>query len=266
QGRGRVRPGEWDARNSPTDWRTIRAGRRWARRRRVRGIRAARSPPGRGNFQAHPACSPQHFPREQGEGLFDTFAGLGAGTQKAPVFLRELRLKGGIDFPVLREIAFVDDKNEGDGADFFADTLFEAEGLVDGGLAGAVGNQQVPVGSTQVGPAHFLVIVLTVNIPKHQGEVGAVYLHVFLVDLNADGGLVDVRVDAFNEAANEAGLPYSKATEHADFFLEHGPGSVSNRCYAKVYAAIVLPVGLGVFLAEGLGGTHAPWRKRALRN
>src|SRR5215470_5084468 len=181
----------------------------------LRDAREARSPSPPGNFRGRRAYSSQHFPREQSEGFFDAFAGLGAGTQDAPALVRDLRLKGRIHFPILQEITLIKHKDKWDDAGFVPHSLFEVKCLVDSGLARSVSNQQVPGSATQVRPAHFLIIVFAINVPKDQGKVGAVHLHIFFVDLYADGGLVDVRIDALDEAPHETGLPYREGAEHA---------------------------------------------------
>src|SRR5262249_33799252 len=140
---------------------------------------------------------------------------------------------------------FIEDKDKWDNADFFLYPLFKTEGFVEGGLARAVGDEEVAGRAAQIGPAHLLVIVLAVDVPEDQREVGSVHLHFFLVDLDADGGLVDVRVDALDESPDETRLPHSEGPEHADFFLEHGPELVGNGSYANIHTAIVLPVGFG---------------------
>jgi len=132
-----------------------------------------------------------------------------------------LRFKGVIHFPILKQVAFVDDKNERDFTRFFAGTLLKFAGFFERGPSRAVGHQQVTRCTAQIAPTHFLVVVFAINVPKNQGNLAAVNLDIFLFDFHAHGGLVDIRVDAFDKAPDKTGLANGEGTEHADFLLEH---------------------------------------------
>ena len=43
-----------------------------------------------------------------------------------------------------------------------------------------------------------------------------------LVDFDADGGVIGLRINAFDETADETGFADGEGTEHADFLLNHG--------------------------------------------
>lgn len=74
----------------------------------------------------------------------------------------------------------------------------------------------------QVGPTHFLEFIFAVEVPKKQAYVGIVMANDLLVDFDADSGEVGLRIEAFDEAANETGFADGEGPEHADFLLNHG--------------------------------------------
>ena len=69
---------------------------------------------------------------------------------------------------------------------------------------------------------HFLKFIFAVQIPQNQIDQLVFHLHLFLVNFDADSGVVFVGKDAAHEARHQTGFAYRERTEHADFFLDHG--------------------------------------------
>ncbi len=76
--------------------------------------------------------------------------------------------------------------------------------------------------ATEIHHLDFLVVIFAVNVPKSEFDRGAVNRHGFLVNLDANRGVIFVEEDSFNETADEAGLADGEGTEHADFLRDHG--------------------------------------------
>ena len=76
----------------------------------------------------------------------------------------------GSEFPILDEIGFIDDKNEGDFTDFFANALFELEGFFESIAASSVGDEKI-ASSRRAGRSNaFSGIHLHRRDPKEPGR------------------------------------------------------------------------------------------------
>jgi hypothetical protein len=86
--------------------------------------------------------------------------------------------------------------------------------------------EQITGHAAQVVHAHLLVNVFAVDVPEHERDFLTAGLDDFLIDLHADGGVVFLVENAFNETADETGFPDRERSQHADFFLKHASRSL----------------------------------------
>ena len=63
--------------------------------------------------------------------------------------------------------------------------------------------------------------ILAKDIPENQLHLLPGFAYGFLINLHADGSLITLGINAFDEAADQARLADRKRAEHADFLFEH---------------------------------------------
>src|SRR5580700_1061426 len=136
--------------------------------------------------------------RELRKCLFDALACLGARTQNGPTFCGETRLHLRIELPVIDQIAFIHHEDKWNGSDFGAGAFFEFHGPVYGGAARAIRDEQIAGSPLKIGPANFLEIIISIEIPQDQIDLLTVDLNRLFVNLYADGSVVGLRKNALD--------------------------------------------------------------------
>jgi hypothetical protein len=135
-----------------------------------------------------------------------------------------------VDFPLWCEVMLVEQQDKRQGAHRRRDRILQLSRGGERGESRAVDDEQVTGHAGELRRRHFLVIVLSVDVPQHQRDVLSVDVELLLVDFHADRRDVLLRVQTVDVSRHQTRLADGVCAQHADLHLNHDGSDLSAGC------------------------------------